>query len=413
MILTKQLTRYLIPLIAVGAASVFAFAMLRTVGPNPAISYAYLCAIMAAAWWGGYGPGLLACALSFFLAPHLLVPRFSVARTDFNRLALTALVSLLISRVSAVRRRAEGALRRANEELEMHVRERTAELEQANRALAQKAAELQRSNADLEQYAYAASHDLQEPLRIVNIYAQLLARRYEGHLDSTARDYIRFITSGSRRMHDLVNDLLSYSRVISDEQRFTACPVEEVVAEAVAKCRVMLTEADASVAYDGLPDVRGNREHLVKLFQNLIDNAVRYRNPNQPPRIHIEASRSDEQWQFCVHDNGIGIDMQYADYIFQLFKRLHGADMPGTGIGLAVCKQIIEQHGGRIWVESASGRGSTFKFTLPAASLAEPLQTHAEDLQTSCQNVCGRLALFPPVSAPGQQVVLLRSSESV
>ncbi|HYP13640.1 MAG TPA: ATP-binding protein [Bryobacteraceae bacterium] len=354
------------PLIAIVSASLLTFAMLRTIGPNAAIGYSFLFAIMAAAWWGGYGPGLLACALSFFVVPYGLVPKFNPAKTDLNRLALTALVSLLISRVAATRRRAEETLRAANAELEGRVRERTLELERANTALAEKAAQLERSNASLEQYAYAASHDLQEPLRMVNVYAQLLARRYEGHLDAAGHEYINFITTGSRRMQNLVADLLSYSRVVADSEQFsTEVASHEIVADAVSNCRAGLEGTGATVTYGSLPRVCGNREQILEVFQNMISNALKYGKPGEPVRIQVEAAESGSFWEFSVRDNGIGIDMQYADYIFRLFKRLHGGELPGTGIGLALCKRVVEQHGGRIWVESSPGQGSTFKFTLP------------------------------------------------
>lgn len=362
----RILPGYGIALIGVAAASVVTFVVVKTIGPNPVIGYAYLFAIMSAAWWGGYGPGMVACALTFFLAPYLLIPNFTATRIDLNRLALTALVSLLVSWVSVTRRRTEQMLRTANEELAHHVAERTAELEHANMALAKRTAELERSNAELEQYAYVASHDLQEPIRTLILYSQLLTRRYGATLDSGGREMLGVMESSSQRMQTLVNDLLSYSRTIAGTDNAPQpVPIAEVVAEAVANCGAMITETNAEVVYGTLPTVSAKRDQLVQVFQNLLSNAIKYRSPDAPPRVVVNASRDLGAWAFVVQDNGMGIDMQYADHIFKVFTRLHGRDIPGTGIGLAICKKIIEEHGGRIWVESISGEGAAFKFTLP------------------------------------------------
>jgi light-regulated signal transduction histidine kinase (bacteriophytochrome) len=238
-------------------------------------------------------------------------------------------------------------------------------LTQASRALEQSVAELTRSNADLQQFAYVASHDLQEPLRMVASYTQLLAKRYKGKLDADADEFIAFAVDGATRMQQLIKDLLAYSRVTT--QRAPAKPTEctQAVAAALDNLHMAIEKQHALVTYDPLPTVVVDGTQLTQLFQNLISNAIKFHG-DRPPHVHLSAARHDNEWVFSVRDNGIGIDQQYADRIFVIFQRLHtSADYPGTGIGLALCKKIVEQHGGRIWVDSHAGQGSTFYFTLP------------------------------------------------
>ena len=351
--------RYSLPLIFVSLASLLAFALLKVIGVGPWTGYAYLLAIMASAWWGGYVAGVAACLLTFYGAAAIFIPGFHPSKVDPNRLGLTVLVGILVSRVAAVHRKSEELLRHANDDLEERVRRRTAELE--------------RSNAELERYAYAASHDLQEPLRMVTMYAQLLARRHQGTLDPQAHEYIRFITTGSQRMFRVVNDLLTYSKVIGDpEQHLQTLNCEEVVAEAVQFCGASIAETGASVTYGPLPEIVANKQQMVEVFQNLISNAIAYRRESVTPRVHITATEIAGGWEFGVTDNGIGIDTAFADVIFQPFKRLHGGEIPGTGLGLAICKRAIERHGGNIRVESKPGDGATFRFTLPSVACERP-----------------------------------------
>jgi len=258
------------------------------------------------------------------------------------------------------KKQAEDVLRRLNVELERRVRERTAQLEEANAALA-------RSNAELEQFAYVASHDLQEPLRMVGSFAQLLAKRYRGQLDADADDFIGYVVEGAVRMQQLVNDLLTYSRVGRTDKERMPVDCSAVFASACANLATAIEEAGAAVTADRLPTVRGEQSQLLQLFQNLIGNALKFRKDDRPPRVHVGARRQGEEWLLWVQDNGIGIEAQYAERIFLVFQRLHHRrEYPGTGIGLAICKKVVEHHGGRIWVEAEPGRGSTFFFTLPA-----------------------------------------------
>jgi PAS domain S-box-containing protein len=241
---------------------------------------------------------------------------------------------------------------------------------QAELDLQRLAAELSRSNAELEQFTYVASHDLQEPLRMVASYTQLLARRYQGKLDEDADEFIHYAVDGAKRMQELIQDLLSYARVGSAGSAFDRVNCQELVAELTSDMRSTLESASADVRVGSLPQVSGDQVQLRQVFQNLIGNAVKYCG-NERPRIDISAERSDGTWTFSVRDNGIGIEPQYTEQVFSMFKRLHGRDRyEGTGIGLAICKKIVERHGGRIWVESQPGDGSTFRFTLPDGETA-------------------------------------------
>lgn len=249
------------------------------------------------------------------------------------------------------REQADAEVRRLNAELEQRVRERTSEL----RAV----------NDELRQFAYAASHDLREPLRTVGSYVQLLHRRYKDSLDADGLEFMAYVVDAVQRMDSLLNDLLSYSQQISArEQSFGPVDSEAVLDGVLMNLDSAVKESGTEVTHGPLPEVNSDLVQLGQVFQNLIGNAIKYRGEN-PPRIHISAEEDKEHWTFSVRDNGIGIDPRYHDQIFGIFKRLHGREYPGTGIGLALCKKIIERHGGRIWVESQVSEGSTFRFTIP------------------------------------------------
>ena len=225
--------------------------------------------------------------------------------------------------------------------------------------------ELERSNKDLELFASIASHDLQEPLRMVASYTQLLAERYEGQLDEKARKYIAYAVDGAIRMQRLVNDLLTYSRVGTHGNPIETTDSHSILGEAIRNLATTIEESKAIVTNEELPMVRADASQLVQLFQNLLANAIKFRAENFP-HVHVSARDEGCEWVFSVRDNGIGIDRQYADRIFVIFQRLHTRqEYPGTGIGLAVCKRIVERHRGKIWFESEPGKGSTFFFTIP------------------------------------------------
>ncbi|MDM8549045.1 transporter substrate-binding domain-containing protein [Desulfobacterales bacterium HSG2] len=235
----------------------------------------------------------------------------------------------------------------------------------AQDALRERTRELERSNRDLEQFAYVASHDLQEPLRTVASYVQLLARRYKGRLDTDADDFIEFAVDGAVRMKMLIDDLLAFSRVGAGERTFGIVDTEAVLTEAMTNLRASVRESGAVVTHDPLPAVVAESSQMILLFQDIIANGLKFCK-EKPPRIHISAEKKEGEWIFSFQDNGIGIAPEYYDRIFVIFQRLHTRDKyPGTGIGLAICKKIVERHGGRIWVESREGAGSLFCFAIP------------------------------------------------
>ena len=240
-----------------------------------------------------------------------------------------------------------------------------AELHRAHDELAKKAEELERSNAELEQFAYVASHDLQEPLRMVSSYTQLLAKRYKDQLPAEAQEFMHFTVDGAARMKQLIEDLLAYSRVGTKGKELVPVSLEAPLKRALTNLRTAIEESGATVSADALPTVDADEVQLAQVFQNLIGNALKFRG-KAAPRIHVGAAEQAGEWQISIADNGIGIEPQYFERIFMLFQRLHAmGEYPGTGIGLAICKKVAERHGGRIWVSSTPGAGSTFHFTLP------------------------------------------------
>ena len=233
-------------------------------------------------------------------------------------------------------------------------------------ALATHARELARSNAELTRFAYVASHDLQEPLRMISLYTQLLAKRYHGKLDADVDEFIAYVIGGTGRMHQLINDLLTYSQVSSEVKQFEPTDCDAIMKQVLAHLAVTVEQLGADVTYDQLPKLQTDCSQLRLLFRNLLENALKYHG-HKPIRVQISAEREGRDWQFWVRDKGIGIDPQYAERIFITFQRLHNhSEYPGTGIGLAICKRVVERHGGKIWVESPLGQGATFHFTLSA-----------------------------------------------
>ncbi|HEY9657840.1 MAG TPA: ATP-binding protein, partial [Allocoleopsis sp.] len=278
-----------------------------------------------------------------------------------------------------VQKQAEQALRTSRDELEQQVQERTSELRQL-------ADELQRSNQELEQFAYIASHDLQEPLRAITSFTQLLAKRYRGQLDARADTYIEFIVDGAIRMQQLVKDLLAYSRTGRHELSMRSIDCNALLEQVKKDLQVAITENQAVITADSLPTIVADPNQMANLLQNLLGNSLKYRSEDAP-HIHLAAkllsgegnrvvtqegatewTASAGEWLFSVRDNGIGIEPRYADRIFGIFQRLHASDeYSGTGLGLAICRKIVERHAGRIWVESQLGQGATFFFTIPIA----------------------------------------------
>jgi two-component system, sensor histidine kinase and response regulator len=245
--------------------------------------------------------------------------------------------------------------------------QKNVELEKGRRILEEKVEELARSNADLEHFAYVASHDLTEPLRVMASFLGLLATRYRDRLDADGNEFIQFAVDGAVRMTSLINDILRFSRVGTNAAPPAPTSAGEALKTALDDLASSIGESRAAVTADEMPRVMADGSQLTQVFQNLVGNAIKFRGP-AAPEIHIAAERKNDEWVFSVSDNGIGFPPEHAERIFKLFQRLHGrGEYPGNGIGLSVCKRIVERHGGRIWVDSQPGRGATFHFTLPAA----------------------------------------------
>jgi two-component system, chemotaxis family, sensor kinase Cph1 len=273
------------------------------------------------------------------------------------------------------RKRAEAEIRQLNQELEQRVQERTAELEaqiierkKTEKALEAHAKELARSNEELEQFAYVASHDLREPLRMVSSYVQLLEQRYQDKLDKDANEFIHFAVDGAERMQTLISDLLSFSRVGTRGNPFQPTNVQDLLDQVCTDLQFVISDHQAQIIYQSLPTIMADKTQLTQVFQNLISNAIKFRSDEQP-LIQINVQQQDNNWLFTITDNGIGIDPTFSERIFVIFQRLHTRDQyPGTGIGLAICKKIIERHGGHIWFEPNHPQGTQFLFTLPNRS---------------------------------------------
>lgn len=277
----------------------------------------------------------------------------------------------LLKQYSLKRDLAEHQIRRLNSELELRVAERTAELQAAN-------AHLSRSNEDLTRFAYVASHDLQEPLRTIGSYAGLLARRYESELDEQAKKYIGFLVDGAKRMQTLVQDLLAYSRAGTQPLQCIPTTFGKIVDRALANLQATINETKAHISCEQLPDVSADEPKMVMVIQNLIGNAIKFSKPGVVPEINVGCCQTPAEVIISIKDNGIGFEAEYADRIFVIFQRLHSLGVyPGNGIGLAICKRIVEGHGGRIWATTKVNEGSTFFLSLP--SVTSPVKRAAQE----------------------------------
>jgi light-regulated signal transduction histidine kinase (bacteriophytochrome) len=237
--------------------------------------------------------------------------------------------------------------------------------QKADEKLKKNLEELKRSNEELQSFAYITSHDLQEPLRSIASYAQLIERRYKGKLDNDADEFIEYMVSGAKRMKSMIQGLLVYSRVGRGHE-FKEFNAEEALNHAISSLKSSIKECNAEIIYDHLPTIFADEDQITRVFQNLIGNAIKFRKQGIPPKIHISTKKGDDEYIFSVFDNGIGLEEQYTDKIFEVFKRLHSiGEYEGAGIGLAIIKRIVDRHGGRVWVESSPGKGSTFFFTIP------------------------------------------------
>jgi PAS domain S-box-containing protein len=248
----------------------------------------------------------------------------------------------------------------------------------AEERMRQQTEELERSNRELQDFAYAASHDLQEPLQLVSNHLQLLSRRYHGQLDRDADEFIDFAMEGTDRLKILISDLLEYSKVGTSGREFAGVEMESVFGRVIETFQPAIDDCRGLVTHDALPIVLGDDQQMVQVLHNLIDNSIKFRGKDSP-RIHVSARQMSEKWLFFVRDNGIGIDPQYTERVFVIFQRLHSRDdYPGTGIGLAISRKIIERHGGHIWVDSEPGKGATFYFTLQPVESSQAINLQPE-----------------------------------
>jgi signal transduction histidine kinase len=369
--LHSRLGRYAVSVAALLLAGALSLFVVHFKLPRQIMGYAFLLVIMGSAWWGGYGPGLVITSTTLLLGPYLILPTYSIRHPNLVNAPQVILISVLISRMAGARQK----LREANAMLDERVRMRTAELETANRSLLEREAELMtqaeslsRSNADLEQFAYFASHDLQEPLRMIAIYTELLDQNDMSQSDQESAMCVRVVRESVRRMEVLVRDLLMYSRAIhTDRVEQTETDPQDALRVATTNLAPQVEALGAEIIVAELPKVIADPVQLIQIFQNLIGNALKYRSA-EAPRILVAAVRSPNAWILSVKDNGIGISSEYHEKIFSPFKRLHGQQYPGSGVGLAICRRIMERIGGQIWVESELGHGATFYFSVPAAA---------------------------------------------
>ncbi|MFI7577930.1 ATP-binding protein [Micromonospora sp. NPDC049497] len=283
------------------------------------------------------------------------------------------------------------------------VREARERIEWVNSQLQKQAEELTRSNRDLEQFAYVASHDLQEPLRKVASFCQLLQRRYAGQLDERADQYIAFAVDGAQRMQRLINDLLAFSRIGRLTTGFTEVDLNKVMGDVAGQTEAALQYADAELTWGELPVIRGEEPLLTNLLANLVSNSIKFRRPDVPPKVHVSARLVGDEWEISCQDNGIGIEPEFADKIFVIFQRLHAKDAyPGTGIGLAIVKKIVEYHGGHVWVDTGTEEGTAIRFTLPALPEDVEAATRESEAAAQAEAADGTAATGEPAGIDGQ-----------
>jgi len=350
----SQLKRYGTSIFLVCAAVVATIAIQPLFGGRAPLT-AFTVAVILSASYGGLGPGLLATALSVAIVKLKFENSvFTLFRVQ-STLGLFTFIGVAVTLVIERFRRANAQLEQAKDRLEL-----------ANEELSRRTKALAQSNEELQRFAYGLSHDLQNPLRTVSVFTERLASHNEAGLDEHSRQSIAFILQGVHRMQEMIQGLLAYSTATNDEDQTNATDCNAVLAKVTEDLRGAIEESGASVTWDPLPIVEAHQARLHQVFLNLIGNAIKYRSDAKCD-VHVSAKRNGGEWLFAVKDNGIGVDMQYADKIFGVFERLHGSGQySGSGIGLAVCRAVIQRQGGRIWVESAPGKGSTFFFTISA-----------------------------------------------
>ena len=363
-LLPRSARGYLISILFVGMAVLLTFAIRPLFGGKAPLVF-FTIAVALSAAFGGLWVGVFTTLLSVVMAGWLFQQSIVVLALSQSTLVLFGVLGVTISGIIHLLHRANAKLAAARAQLEL-----------ANQQLSQRTEALLRSNEELQRFAYAVAHDLQAPLRTIGTLTALLVRRNTGILDEESKEYADTIVSGVKRMESMIKGLLDYAGASAHEHDRTLADSKAVLDKTLHNLRYLIDAEGAVITFDALPTVQANEDRLAQVFSNLITNAVKYRS-DRKPEIHISATDDGTEWVFKVTDNGIGIDMKYADEIFILFKRLHSSDKyEGNGIGLAVCKAVIERHGGRIWLESEPGNGSTFFFTIPRI-IAEASKTSA------------------------------------
>lgn len=363
--------RYL-PLIAVMVGAILAFDLL-----TPGVFLApmlYILPVLMAVWSqprrAAYGVAII-CTIAVLVGLGVSAASNHSALPTPNYFCALILIWAAVV-IALQRQRMVASLKQARDRLEVEVAERTADLSEANQHLQKEIAErqraedeLSRSNWELEQFAYVAAHDLKQPVRTVKMFLDLLDNRSRSELNAQGQEFLGYALSGAQRMDALIEDLLKLAKVSHNERSMEKICLQCVVDEVLANLQAEIQETGAMITHDDLPDVIADRSQLSQLLQNLIGNAIKYRGDRQP-RIHVGIDTNEEEFHFSVQDNGVGIDPRHSDKVFEVFRRLHtDSEAPGTGIGLALCQRIVDSHGGRIWVDSQPGQGSTFHFTLP------------------------------------------------
>jgi signal transduction histidine kinase len=336
-------------------------------GQEISFSTLYLIPIFATAWFASRNAGVFMSVLSSlteFVANSAAGRTYSHPLiTIWNSATLFGFFVISVFILSILKTQYEGKIKLVSE-----LQNAVEELQRTKNELEQKSRDLARSNLELEQFAYAASHDLKEPLLAITIDLKLLRKRYESKLDSEANRFMADTIDEANQMQTLINDMLSYSRVGISGKPLVRTDCDAILKRSLNNLRVPLEQSGAVITYDALPEVMADPIQLSQLLQNLINNAIKFHR-EEKPRIHISAKRTGKEWVFSVSDNGIGIPAEYHEKVFEMFQRLHDKKgYPGSGIGLATCKKIVDRHGGRIWVESKPGNGSTFYFTIPDGS---------------------------------------------
>ena len=353
----SSLKRYLVSILAVSIAIPLTIAVAHFFhGKAPLLFFTVGVVISAA--YGGLGPGLLATALSVGIVQSFFQPEMFVLAVAHSNVILFTILGVAVSFILGHLQKTNSALLRANDRLEA-----------AHESLARHTAALSQANEELQRFAYAVAHDLNTPLRGISALTDLLVQRNAGKLDESSEECAAMIITRVQRMQSMIKGLLDYASAVEKPEIRTSVDCNAVVARAMQDLESAIRQCSAQITGTPLPSIPATESHLLQVFSNLIGNAIKYRPSVRQPQIHISAAEQGDDWVFCVSDNGIGLDMKYADEIFGMFRRLHGeGQFEGSGIGLALCKIVIERHGGRIWVESEIGKGCRFFFALPGNS---------------------------------------------